>query len=403
MANQYNASDKDAVVTISGGGLIANSSSGGGGVRAVNSWNTGKHSFSVSGDVVTTNVWPGVSLAGANRQYGDANGVGCTYYPAAGGWIIIQNNAIASTDATSGVGNPEIITVHVDLTNHKIYFQSNVSGNLFGGNPAAGTGGFTIPAGALFPNVTVYQPAAAPGATINFNPTGLPSGYTAWADGNNAPGAITGTLAITQANQTLAATGNVPVIGTLARTQANQTLVATGNVPVIGTLAVTEANDTIVAAGKVTVGGTLSITQANQTIVAAGKVIVGGTLAITQANQTIVATGKVTVGGTLAVTEANDTLVATGTVTGAAGIVGTLNVTEAPDTIVASGKVTVGGTLNVTEANDTLVATGFVPLAPLIGTLAVIEDRDGLVAAGQLSTAQPGKLEFGLKAIINSW
>ena len=66
-----------------------------------------------------------------------------------------------------------------------------------------------------------------------------------------------------------------------------------GGGPITGTLAVTEANDTIVAAGGSVVSGALSVTEANDTIVAAGGVGLVGGLTITQAPQTLVAAGSV--------------------------------------------------------------------------------------------------------------
>jgi hypothetical protein len=110
--------------------------------------------------------------------------------------------------------------------------------------------------------------------------------------------------------------GPISITGTLALTQADQTVSAQGKVLVGGTLAVTEDPDTISGAGKVLVGGTLSITEAADTISAAGSVLVSGTLSATEAPDTISAAGKVLVGGTLSISEDPDTILAAGTVSG---------------------------------------------------------------------------------------
>lgn len=79
-----------------------------------------------------------------------------------------------------------------------------------------------------------------------------------------------------------------------------------------GTLAVTEADDTLSAAGTVKVQGSAGITEANDTSSATGSSGVGGIVSITEANDTLSATGTVKIQAAAAITEANDTLSATG-------------------------------------------------------------------------------------------
>jgi hypothetical protein len=69
--------------------------------------------------------------------------------------------------------------------------------------------------------------------------------------GESPPSSVTGTIAVTEANDTSNATGTVTVTGTIAVTEANDTSSATGTVTVTGTIAVTEANDTSNATGTV--------------------------------------------------------------------------------------------------------------------------------------------------------
>jgi len=191
--------------------------------------------------------------------------------------------------------------------------------------------------------------------------------------------AITGTLATTNANDTLAASGTTTIVGTLARTNSNDTSAASGTTTIVGSLARTNANDTVSASGTTTVTGSLARTNANDTVVASGSVgsAVSGSLAYVNINDTLAATGTTTITGTLARTNANDSVVANGSPV----IVGSLSTTNSNDTLVASGAVgdAVIGTVSVTNANDTLAASG---TTTIIGSLAKTNINDTLSASG---------------------
>lgn len=101
----------------------------------------------------------------------------------------------------------------------------------------------------------------------------------AWEGGDISSG-VTGTLASTLGNTTLAAAGTTTVTGAIARTLANATLAAAGTTTVTGTLARTLANTTLAAAGTTTVTGTLAQTLGNTTLAASGSVGASGTIAI---------------------------------------------------------------------------------------------------------------------------
>lgn len=101
---------------------------------------------------------------------------------------------------------------------------------------------------------------------------------------------VSGAVAYTNANDTLAASGTSEVTGTLAYTNANDVLAGVGTSTVTGILAQSNANDTLSAAGTSTVTGSLATTNANDTIVAAGGTI-NGTVDVTNANDTLQAFG----------------------------------------------------------------------------------------------------------------
>lgn len=150
-------------------------------------------------------------------------------------------------------------------------------------------------------------------------------------------GGVSGTLAYTNANDTLSATGTTTVTGTLAKTNENDTLSSSGTTTVVCTLAYTNADDTLSASGSVgnDVTGTVNYTNANDTLSASGTTTVTGTVAYTNVNDTLSGAGSPIIVGNLAYTNANDTLAASG----AAGTVtGIIAYTNANDTLHADGQ-----------------------------------------------------------------
>jgi hypothetical protein len=96
---------------------------------------------------------------------------------------------------------------------------------------------------------------------------------------SSGPGETTGTVSVTEAADTLVASGDVElpaVTGTLAATEADDTLAASGGAVagITGTLTVTEASDTLAGAGGVQlppITGTLSVTEASDVLVAVSE------------------------------------------------------------------------------------------------------------------------------------
>lgn len=213
--------------------------------------------------------------------------------------------------------------------------------------------------------IAYYSDAGAAGSkTVGLSAPGGQK-YTILAFEVLGTGGSTGTLATTNANDTVAASGthftpgprhqdifgagpfaagafaewmrqlSQGATGTLARTNANDTSAATGTTTVLGTLARTNANDTSSAAGTTTVTGALARTNANDTAAASGSAgAVSGTSATTNANDTSAAAGTTTVTGSLARTNADDTLAASGA---AGAVAGTLAYTNNDDTLAAQG------------------------------------------------------------------
>ncbi len=129
-----------------------------------------------------------------------------------------------------------------------------------------------------------------------------------------------------------------------------------------GTLGVTEENDTQAATGTITgpFTGTIAVTEQDDTQTATGQEVFSGTSATTEQNDTNAATGTVAnpATGTIATTEENDTQAASGTASSPAS--GTITITEQDDTQAAAGTVAnpVSGAIAVIEQDDTQTATG---------------------------------------------
>jgi hypothetical protein len=167
---------------------------------------------------------------------------------------------------------------------------------------------------------------------------------------------ITGTLNVTEADDTLAATGALAIAGRLAVTEASDSLAATGALSISGSLSVTEEGDTLSSTGSAAGTGTLNVTEESDTLSSTGALAIAGSLAVTEESDTLAATGTLSISGSLSVTEEDDALASTG----ALAISGSLSVTEDSDTLASAGTSGGVGSLDVTEEGDTLTATATV-------------------------------------------
>jgi hypothetical protein len=83
-----------------------------------------------------------------------------------------------------------------------------------------------------------------------------------------------GTLEVTQADNTTSATGTVALTGGATLVQAAQTLLGQAEVLAVGAATLTQAGNTLVASGwsRDTVAGEAALVQADNTLVAVGRV-----------------------------------------------------------------------------------------------------------------------------------
>lgn len=202
-----------------------------------------------------------------------------------------------------------------------------------------------------------------------------------------AASGISGTASISEADDTVAATGTVLVSGAASITEAGDTAIGAAGVLISGVLAATQADDTLASTGALAIAAALAVSEADDSLAASGALPIVGTLSGVQADDTIVATG---VGsslntGSLSVTEADDTVSAATTL----AIVGVAAVTEAGDAASGAAGLSIGGAASIAEGDDTSAATGALAIT---GLLSANDNDDTLAGVITLSTEAVSRL-----------
>lgn len=326
------------------------------------------------------------------------------------GWAVIDeySGTLASSNPVDGTAHSGRLQAGYPSTTNGVTataITTSVNGDLIwcgvcntGGNPgadnwAAGTG-FTLrnnqSVGSFFNSLASEDQVQSTAGSIT-------ASFTASQTGNDAvvyaiaikPAStgVSGTLAVTETQDTSAFSGGVLVSGTLAVTETTDVTVFNGGVLVSGTLAVTENTDVTVFNGAVGTTGTLAVTEGQDTSAFSGGVLVSGSLAVTETTDISAFSGDILVSGSLSVTETQDVSVFSGTVGNVT--TGTLAVTEGSDTSAFSGGVLVSGSLSVTEGSDTSSFSGGVLVS---GTLSVTEGQDTSSFSGSVTTQITGTL-----------
>jgi hypothetical protein len=167
---------------------------------------------------------------------------------------------------------------------------------------------------------------------------------------------ILGTATLTEANDTVSASGTVALTGSASLTQAANTISATGALPIAGTLTATQEGNTLLAEGEGENDreGAAALTQDDQTVSSQGTISLAATASITQAGNTTTATGAVAIVGSSALTQAANTISAAG----ALAVKGQAVLTQVSNAISAVGVLTIKAVLDLTQADDVLAAIG---------------------------------------------
>lgn len=178
----WNPADKSEPVTLAGFNLIAVGHTGGGqqGVRGTTSHTAGKFYCEFTGSGVG---WLGCGFANAAQNLGTAPGAGTDgiiWYSNGLGWSF-YNGGWLNFDAPETAG--EVCALAIDFAADKCW-KRNAAG--WNGNPAAGTGGYDIPAlcasGAVFPLFSSYNGDGSESANFGGSAFAyaIPGGFTAW-------------------------------------------------------------------------------------------------------------------------------------------------------------------------------------------------------------------------------
>lgn len=176
VASTWNPADKGASIILSGGNLIAGTSGAGGynAVRSTISETAGKWYYEVVVSAAPSNVGAGAANALANlNQLLGATANGIAYY--SDGSVIKGFAVVATYTAYTAADR---IQVAVDAAGGLIWFGLN---GAFNGNPAAGTGGLTLPTTPIFIATSLF--AAADVVTLKAVASYLytsPAGFANW-------------------------------------------------------------------------------------------------------------------------------------------------------------------------------------------------------------------------------
>ena|GEM_PF-1261110 len=181
----WSVTDKCSAIVLDASGLTASIAShvdpcnlkGG---RATKSKTSGKWYFEVTLDA----PYSGIGVANASWDLNYSSGNQFTYYS--------YNGASYPGGGALGTGYVagDVVGVAVDVTNGKVWFSKNGVWQ-GGGDPVAGTGGFTAPAAPLFPSYWLQSTGAAAQITGAFSSdlfaSAAPTGFLAWdeAGGDN--------------------------------------------------------------------------------------------------------------------------------------------------------------------------------------------------------------------------
>jgi len=152
--------------------------------------------------------------------------------------------------------------------------------------------------------------------------------------------------------------GPSPISGTAAITDAQEQISATGQTEVSGTLFVTDLSEMLMVDGAVITTGTAQITDAGEIISAVSSLQdITGTAQITDASEQVDATGEVKIAGTASLADGTEEVV----IIGQNDVTGSLSFADLAAEIAAGGAVEVQGSLALTDLGESITARERVP------------------------------------------
>jgi hypothetical protein len=149
-----------------------------------------------------------------------------------------------------------------------------------------------------------------------------------------------------------------PISGTAAITDAQEQISATGQTKVSGTLSVTDGSETLTVDGAVITTGTAQITDSGEIISAVSSLQeITGTAQITDAGEQIDATGEVKIAGTASLADGTEEVI----IVGQNDVTGSVSFADLAAEIAAEGSVRVQGSLALTDLGESISARERVP------------------------------------------
>lgn len=183
-------------------------------------------------------------------------------------------------------------------------------------------------------------------------------------------GTIAGTASITQADDTLAASGRARISGTASANETGDALGSIGRAINAGAASAVEAGDTLAAASSSTISGAASASEADEVLVSAGRSTIGGGAAIAEAGDGAAAGASLPIRAEGTIAETGDTLTASSEhgEAGASAII-----TEASEALSATARLRLAGMADLAQTGD--VSSGSAELA-ITGMFAGAEAGD---------------------------
>jgi hypothetical protein len=228
----FDSTRKDSGITLSNGDLTASSVTDAPlYVFGTTGKSTGKFSFTVSTPNGFDNNTFRLYLSNLPSS-GAAPAAGyLEIYRSGSVWVINDTNGTNNNfGGNAPSSNPDILTVHVDITARKVYFSLNGGAYFNSADPVAGTGGFSIPGtGDIYPAARLSASISV-NVTINFFPTSLPSGFSSWDAPSiqSADGTSSGTGAASGVGVALTGTRFDPLKTETGLTLSNNDLTVSG-------------------------------------------------------------------------------------------------------------------------------------------------------------------------------
>jgi len=211
--------------------------------------------------------------------------------------------------------------------------------------------------------------------------------------GGGGPSPISGTAAITDAQEQISATGQAKVSGTLSVTDGNETLTVDGATKISGTTSITDAVETVLASGTADVQGDFALTDSGEIITASGSVITTGAVSITDAGEIISAVSSLQqITGTAQITDAGEQIDATGEVK----IAGTAILSDGTEEVIIVGENDITGSLSFADLAAEIAAEGAVEVQ---GSLA-LTDLGESISARERVPARLARVNVRLEDII---